>query len=148
MKCLITAANVGKDADVKPLEGGSYQFSFSVCENERRKGTNGEAISEPHWSSCLYFARSAKVGEYIRKGAKVCIWGDVRTSTYTNDSTGEKRVSFDILVSELKIIAFAGDGQKVNPATGEVLQRQQPTPQTTAANYASEPPASEDELPF
>lgn len=148
MKCLITAANVGKDADVKALEGGSYQFSFSVCENERRKGTNGEVISEPHWYSCLYFARSAKLGEYIRKGAKVCIWGDVRTSTYTNDSTGEKRVSFDILVSELKIIAFAGDGQKVDPATGEVLQRQQPTPQTTAANYASEPPASEDELPF
>lgn len=147
MKCLVTAANIGKDAEVKALEGGSFQFTFSVCENERRKGENGEVISEPHWYSCLYFARSAKVGEYLRKGAKVCVWGDLRTSTYTNDQTKEKRVSFDILVTELKIIAFAGDGQKVDPATGEVLQCQQPTPQTPAANYASEPPA-DDDLPF
>lgn len=147
MKCLITAANIGKDAEVKALEGGSYQFTFSVCENERRKDENGEVISEPHWYSCLYFARSAKVGEFLRKGAKVCVWGDLRTSTYTNDQTKEKRVSFDILVSELKIIAFAGDGQKVDPTTGEVLHRQQPTPQTPAANYAFEPPA-DGELPY
>lgn len=147
MKCLITAANVGKDAECKALEGGSFQFTFSVCENERRKGENGEVISEPHWYNCLYFARSAKVGDYIRKGAKVCVWGDVRTTTYTNDQTREKRVSFDILVSELKIIAFVDNGQKVDPTTGEVLQRQQSSLQTPAANYASEPPI-DGEMPF
>ena len=146
MKCLITAAHVGKNAEVKALEGGSFQFTFSVCENERRKGENGEVISEPHWYNCLYFARSAKVGEHIRKGAMVCVWGDVRSSTYTNDQTKEKRVSFDILVSELKIIVFADKDKKVDPATEEVVQRQQPAPQAPAANYASEPPA-DGELP-
>jgi len=143
MKCLITAANVGKDAEVKSLDGGSYQIRFSVCENERKKGDNGEVISEPHWYSCLYYTRSAKVGEHIRKGTKVCVWGDFKYSVYTNDQSGEKRLTFDIFVTELKIIAFAAD-TNVDVSTGEVKEKEQPVQQ----QYASQVPPASDVLPF
>jgi single stranded DNA-binding protein len=123
MKVVIMAANIGKDAEWKDASNGNgVNVFFSVCENTREK-INGEMTEVANWYSCIYHAASANVAQYLKKGAKVCIIGDLTIDTYTSDKTGRVQVSRNVFVADLKIVSFVqAVAPGVDPVTGEVKQ--------------------------
>lgn len=123
MKVFIMAANIGKDAEWKNASNGNgVNVLFSVCENTQER-VNGEMTEVANWYSCIYHAASATVAQYLKKGAKVCLIGDLTIDTYTSDKTGRVQVSRNVFVTNLKIVSFAQSAvPDVDTATGEVMQ--------------------------
>lgn len=105
MQKVIISGNLGKDAEVKPLEGnGRYHVSFSVAVNySKGKGDDKKQLTQ--WYSVAYFSASGKIAEYLKKGAKVVICGGLELDIYKSDS-GKMFVNANILATDVEIVGF------------------------------------------
>ena len=84
------AGNVGKDAETRTLQSGDKVTSWSVAVEQRAKG--GEKATQ--WLDCsMWGERGEKVGQYIRKGGKVAVMGELSTREHEGKTYLQIRVS-------------------------------------------------------
>lgn len=143
MKVFIMAANVGKDAEWKDAANGNgVNVTFTACENTVER-VNGERMEIANWYSCLYHVAKPGICDYLKKGARVCIYGDLTIDTYTSDKTGRVQVSRNVMVRDLQIVSYVRSevSQGVDTSTGEVATQPQ-------GQYASSVSESDPDLPF
>lgn len=75
MKSITIAGNIGKDAQTRTTQGGDKVTSWTVAVEERQ-GQDKRTI----WFDCnLWGARGEKLAEYLTKGGKVAVSGDLST---------------------------------------------------------------------
>ena len=92
--------NVGSDAVVKEANGNKF-VSFSVGTNEKFKDANGDKVEKTTWISCI-LAKESPVKDYILKGTKVFIEGDLSVKSYkANDGTYQVGVNCRVRRIEL-----------------------------------------------
>lgn len=71
--------NIGRDAEIKPINGKDY-YSFSIAYTEKRGG-----VDKTYWIKCLKLVGdSNKLGNYLKKGQQVLVSGMPYTSAYIN----------------------------------------------------------------
>ena len=132
------SGNVGGDAELKNV-GGSEVLNFSVAADSGfgdRKATI--------WFGCaIWGARGAKLQQYIRKGSKVTVIGELSQREYNGKTYLELRVA------DIKLQDSQG-GQGV-PSPAPVAQQQAPAPAVQAPAASSGTPsfgAFDDDVPF
>jgi single-strand DNA-binding protein len=90
---VILVGNLGKDPEIRRTQDGRPIANLSVAtsENWRDKAT-GERKEKTEWHRVVIFNEGlAKVAEqYLKKGAKVYIEGQLQTRKYTDPSGAEK----------------------------------------------------------
>ena len=75
MKSITIAGNIGKDAQTRTTQGGDKVTSWTVAVEERQ-GQDKRTI----WFDCnLWGVRGEKLAEYLTKGGKVAVSGDLST---------------------------------------------------------------------
>jgi single-strand DNA-binding protein len=75
MKSITIAGNIGKDAQTRTTQGGDKVTSWTVAV-EDRQGQDKRTL----WFDCsLWGARGEKLAEYLTKGGKVAVSGDLST---------------------------------------------------------------------
>ena len=112
---IILIGNVGKDPDIRVLDGGSKVANFPLATSERGyKLANGTEVPErTEWHNIVVWGGLAKVVEqYIKKGSKLYIEGKIRARTY-DDKGGVKRYVTEIHVDNLELL-----GAKEQPTQG------------------------------
>lgn len=109
---VILSATLGKDAEAKQDENGKFMITFSCAENQTVKG---EQVT--NWYNALYVAKSDKVCEYLTKGTRVLIFGELNIETYRSEQTGNVNISRSLFVRDLDILVFKRDIQM--PEQGE-----------------------------
>lgn len=94
------SGNVTRDVEMRGTAGKPYiTFGLAVTEY---KG-NGE--KSPMFFSCIMFGkRAASVAEFIQKGAKVCVSGQLGSNDYT-DKNGIEHTGFSIKVNDLELMS-------------------------------------------
>lgn len=96
--------NLGKDPEVKPLDGGKKLAKFSVATNETYKNASGERITETQWHNLIAWGKTADIVEkFLKKGNEVAVQGKLINRNYT-DKTGVKRYVTEIQVTELLLL--------------------------------------------
>lgn len=103
---IILLGNVGKDPDIRVLDGGSKVANFPLATSERGyKLANGTEVPErTEWHNIVVWGGLAKVVEqYIKKGSKLYIEGKIRTRNY-DDLAGIKRYLTEIHVDHLDML--------------------------------------------
>ena len=105
---VILVGNLGRDPETRYAQNGSAVTSFSVATSESwRDRTSGEQQERTEWHNVVCFARLAEIaGEYLRKGSKVYIEGQLRTSSWEQD--GVKRYKTDIHAREMQMLDSRG----------------------------------------
>jgi len=93
MQQIQIVGNVGKDAVVKQTNGAELLF-FSVCVTESYTNKDQQKIENSTWYNCV--GRQTKVCQYIKKGDKIMVQGELKAKIYTND---KKESSIDLSVS-------------------------------------------------
>jgi single-strand DNA-binding protein len=131
--------NLGRDPEVKYMPSGDAvaNISIGVTETWKDKST-GEKKEATEWVRISFFGKLAEIaGEYLKKGSQVYVEGAMRTRKYTDKDGVEKYVT-EIRGDTMKMLGSrpAGDGQP--------SQRQHPTKQKTADDFAFE----DDAIPF
>jgi single-strand DNA-binding protein len=140
----ILVGNLGKDPEVRHLEGGVAVARFPIATSETFKDKNGEKQERTEWHNIVVWRGLAEVAEkYLKKGQSVYIEGKIRTSNY-QDKEGIQRYSTEIVADNMTMLGGRGD-------SGASTNNQDSG--NTAANSRTETPApafegEPDDLPF
>ena len=127
--------NVGKDPDVRHLEGGASVASFTLATTERYKERgSGESREITEWHNIVAWRQLADLAEnYIRKGSQIYVEGRLRTRSW-DDQNGQKRYTTEILADSIQLLGRKGDAQSV-PTGGAYTDPGAPAPSSAAPAY-------------
>lgn len=142
---VILVGNLGKDPEVRYLEGGTAVANFSVATSETFKDKNsGERKTITEWHNVVLWRGLAEIAEkYLKKGSQVFIEGKLKTRQW-QDKDGHNRYTTEIVGDNLQML-----GRKEENNSNETSDNQ------SSANVASTPPSNlsdssneTDDLPF
>ncbi|GGF15847.1 single-stranded DNA-binding protein [Hymenobacter cavernae] len=137
---VILVGNLGKDPEVRHLEGGTAVARFTLATNDYYKDKSGNRVERTEWHNIALWRDLAEVAEkYLRKGQQVYIEGRIRTRQY-QDKDNQTRYITEIVAEELTMLG--GRPQAENQSE----QASQAGASPEAQTFRQEPEL--DQLPF
>jgi len=157
---VILVGNLGRDPEVRHAQNGNKIVQLSLATSESWKDKNtGERRERTEWHRVVIFnERLADVAEqYLRKGAKLYLEGQLATRKWT-DNAGTERYTTEVVLQqfrgELQILS-GREGSGPPPAGGPDDYGTQGGGQSSASQNGdtgqSPPPPDpdlDDEIPF
>jgi single-strand DNA-binding protein len=113
---VVLVGNLGRDPEVRRLSSGDPVVNLSVATSESwRDKATGERKERTEWHRVVIFNENlAKVAEqYLRKGSKVYLEGQLQTRKYTDKDGAEKYTTEVVLQrfrGELVMLDSRGGG--------------------------------------
>ena len=101
---VILVGNLGKDPEVRHTQDGKAIVNLSVATSENWKDRQtGERREKTEWHRVVIFNEAlAKVAEqYLKKGAKVYLEGQLQTRKYT-DKDGVEKYSTEVVLQNYR----------------------------------------------
>lgn len=143
MNKAIIIGNLGADPDLKSLESGTQVCNLSIATESRNK-KNGEWINETEWHRVTVFNKTAEnCHTYLRKGAKVCIIGRIKTDKYT-DKEGVEKYTTKIIANEVEFLSRV-EKSETKPHAGSLEEAQALLDKNKPSNTI---PFDDDDIPF
>jgi len=113
---VILIGNLGKDPEIKYTPGGMPVARLTLATNERYKDKEGNWQDRTEWHNLVAFQRTAEIaGEYLKKGRTVYIEGALRTSSWDDKESGQKKYKTEVIVNDLVML---GGGERGEGAGG------------------------------
>jgi len=120
---VILVGNLGRDPEVRRTTSGEPIVNFSVATSESwRDKSSGERKERTEWHRVVIFNENlAKVAEqYLRKGSKVYLEGQLSTRKWT-DKDGAEKYTTEVVLNrfrgELVMLDGKGEGRS-GPRSG------------------------------
>ena len=111
MNKVILFGNVGKDPDIKNLEGDKKVAKFSLATTSHFKDRNGEKCTDTQWHNIVFWGKQAELVEkYIKKGSPLIIEGEIRYRSY-EDKEGVTKYITEINGSAIHFAGRKEDSQ-------------------------------------
>jgi single-strand DNA-binding protein len=108
---VILLGNLGKDPEVKYTQSGMAVARFSLATTERAKDKDGNWQDKTEWHNLVAFGRTAEVaGEYLKKGRTVYVEGALRTSSWDDKESGQKKYKTEVIINDLVMVGGQRDG--------------------------------------
>ncbi len=102
---VILIGHLGKDPETRRMQSGDavVNFSLATTESWRDKAT-GERKDKTEWHDVVIFNENlGKVAEnYLKKGSKVYIEGQLQTREWDDQQTGQKRRRTEIVLQKFR----------------------------------------------
>jgi single-strand DNA-binding protein len=149
---VILVGNLGKDPEIKYTPQGKAVAKFSLATNERYKDKDGQWQDRTEWHNIVLWERLAEIaGEYLKKGGKVYIEGRIRTDSWDDKQTGQKKYMTNIIGNEIVLLSGRGEGAGEPSArgvsSGNNFDQRSPEPEHATAS-ASGSPITDEDIPF
>jgi single-strand DNA-binding protein len=145
---VILIGNLGKDPEVRSLEGGVKVANFSLATTETYKGKNGEKIDQTEWHNIVLWRGLAEVAEtYLKKGNTIYIEGKLKTRDWT-DKDGNKRYTTEVVADNMVMLGGRKEqsgGEYSNGTTHKPEKAPQPESFEQPTDLTAE---TADDLPF
>lgn len=132
---VIVIGNLGKDPEIRTMQSGSKIATMTVATSEKWKDkTTGEKKEKTEWHRIVVFNENlAKVAEnYLKKGSKVYIEGQLETRKWTDNSGVEKYTTEVVL----------------RPFHGEIVMLDSKGSDTTETTQTAPTETQEEGCPF
>jgi single-strand DNA-binding protein len=151
---VILIGNLGKDPELRATPSGTPVAKFTLATNDRYKDKEGQWQDRTEWHNITAWARTAEIaGEYLKKGSKVYIEGSLRTHSWDDKQTGQKKYMTEIVVNDLVLLGGRGEaggggdfgGSSRGTASGG-NNFDQRTPEAEPATASG--PISDEDIPF
>jgi len=105
---VILVGHLGKDPEVRYLEGGVSVASFPLATSESFN-KDGRKIEQTEWHNIVMWRGLADVAaKYLQKGKLVYIEGKLRTRSF-EDKTGVKKYTTEIIAENFTILGRKSD---------------------------------------
>ena len=148
---VILVGHLGKDPEVKYTPQGTPVAKFSLATNERFKDKDGNWQDRTEWHSLVAWQRTAEIiGEYCKKGSQVYVEGRLKTDSWDDKETGQKKYRTDIVVNELVLLGGRGSdagegggGRSRGASAGNNFDQRQPEPEHAASTQITD-----EDIPF
>lgn len=146
---VILVGNLGNDPDTRYLPDGNAVTNISVATSKSWKDRDsGQTNERTEWHRVVFFRRLAEIaGEYLKKGSKVYIEGELRTRMYEKE--GQKHYSTEIIANEMQMLDSRGDMGASEGGFNQPQARDESSSSNAAPAFDSPPPEDfNDDIPF
>ena len=101
--------NLGKDPEVRHTQDGAPIVTLAIATSDSWKDkATGEKREKTEWHRVVMFGKLAEIaGEYLKKGSKVYIEGELRTRDWEKD--GQKHYTTEVVASEMQMLDSRGE---------------------------------------
>ena len=101
---VILIGNLGKDPEVRHLEGGAAVANFTLATTEAYKDKNGQRIEQTEWHNIVVWRGLAEIAEkYLKKGNTIYLEGKIRTRSW-EDKEKVKRYTTEIVADTFTML--------------------------------------------
>jgi single-strand DNA-binding protein len=146
---VILLGNVGKDPEIKATGSGVVVANFSIATSDRFKDNTGNWQDRTEWHNLVAFQRTAEiVRDYVKKGNKLYIEGSLRTSSWDDKTTGQKKYKTEIIVNDLSLLSGKGEGGEGGSSYGKSNTASFDQRGGGAEDYAQSTEITDDDIPF
>ena len=134
---VILIGHLGKDPEVRHLEGGTTVANFTMATNEYYKDKQGTRVERTEWHNIAAWRGLAELAEkYLHKGQQVYVEGRIRTRQY-QDKDNQTRYITEIVADEISLLG-SRPGTVAQPAATAAAEE--------PVTFRQEPEL--DQLPF
>lgn len=96
--------NLGKDPELRTLDGGISTVSFPLATSEVYKDKQGERVETTEWSNIVgWRAVADNMNKLLKKGSCVFIEGKLKTRSWTSKE-GEKKFMTEVIVDQFILL--------------------------------------------
>ena len=107
---VILVGRLGKDPEIRSTPSGTTVAKFSIATDERFTDRNGEKQERTEWHNIVAWSKLAEIcGQYLRKGKLVYIEGSLRTDSWDDKETGQKKYRTEIVANNMQMLDRRGD---------------------------------------
>ncbi len=147
---VIVAGNLTRDPEVRYTPKGTAVAAFGVAINRSWTTDDGEKREEVCFIDVTAFGRQAEtIGQHFKKGRPIIIEGRLRTESWDDRTTGQKRSKLSVVMESFSFCDYEkreGDADQPAresrpPATGR-------RPGVPVHDQHSGPPPPDDDVPF
>lgn len=148
---VILVGNLGADPEVKAMNSGDKVVNLRIATSESwRDKTSGERKEKTEWHRVVIFNENlGKVAEqYLKKGAKVYLEGQLQTRKWT-DKDGQERYSTEVVLQRFRgelVMLDARGGGAAGGATGGERTERAPAGGSQREEFSTSD--LDDEIPF
>ncbi|MFD2718721.1 single-stranded DNA-binding protein [Hymenobacter monticola] len=137
---VILVGNLGKDPEVRHLEGGVSVAHFTLATNDYYKDKQGNRVERTEWHNISAWRGLADMADkYLKKGQQVYIEGKLRTRQY-QDKDQQTRYITEIIADEISMLGGRPQG------AGAAAESNGAAPAEAQQTFRQEPEL--DQLPF
>ncbi len=138
---VILVGNIGKDPEVRHLEGGVAVAKFPLATSETYKKSDGTKVETTEWHNIVMWRGLAEIAEkYVRKGSLVYIEGKIKTNSW--EDNGVKKFRTEIIADVMTMLGRKPDDASAAAIGNEYSKSAGESPPAPAASEAT------DDLPF
>jgi len=137
---VILIGNLGRDPEVRHLEGGVAVATFSLATNENYRDKNGEWQTTTEWHDIVLWRGLAERAEkQLKRGMQIYIEGKLTHRKY-QDKDGNDRYRTEVVADVLRILERRDRPAGMDAGPSDNPQRM--------SSPSSQSPAEDDDLPF
>ncbi len=146
---VILLGNVGKDPEIKATGSGVVVANFSIATSDRFKDHAGQWQDRTEWHNLVAFQRTAEiVRDYVKKGNKLYVEGSLRTSSWDDKTTGQKKYKTEIIVNDLSLLSGRGEGGESGGSSYNKSNTASFDQRGGPEDYAQSTEITDDDIPF
>lgn len=106
---VILIGNLGKDPEMKTLEGGNKICKFSIATTETYKDKGGEKRQNTEWHNIICWNKLAEIAEkYLKKGSQIYVEGKIKTRSW-DDKDNKKCYMTEIIAESFTMLGKKND---------------------------------------
>jgi len=140
---VILIGHLGRDPEVRHLEGNTSVATFSLATTETYTNKQGQRVDQTEWHNIVAWRNLAEIAaKYLTKGKQVYIEGKIRSRSY-DDKDGVKRNITEIVAENMTLL-----GKKEDSAEGANQTNSQSPQQKQDEILSSLHNDTADDLPF
>ena len=135
--------HAGKDPQVHTLPSGTL-VNLSLATSERFKDSRGEWQERTEWHNIFGHQRIGEIlRDYVRKGSRIYVEGALRTRSWEDRESGQRRYRVEVVLTEVNLLSQApatnGAGGPEHYASGNGFVPQE---------FSDEHEIARDEVPY
>ena len=138
---VILVGNLGQDPEIKYTAGGAAVTTLSLATSESWKDKDtGSDQEKTEWHRVVLWRRLAEIaGEYLKKGSKVYIEGQLQTRKWEQD--GQTRYTTEVVGKDMQFLDSRGGSSADSSSYGNENQ-------DTNSQNLPDSGITDDDIPF
>jgi single-strand DNA-binding protein len=107
---VILVGRLGKDPEIRSTPQGTSVAKFTIATDEKFTDRAGEKQERTEWHNIVAWGKLGEIcGQYLKKGKLVYIEGSIRTDSWDDKESGQKKYRTEIVANTMKMLDRRGD---------------------------------------
>jgi single-strand DNA-binding protein len=139
---VILIGRLGKDPEIRSTPSGTTVTKFTMATDEKFTDRAGEKQERTEWHNIVAWGKLGEIcGQYLKKGKLVYIDGSIRTDSWDDKETGQKKYRTEIIANNMQMLDKRSDEGGNYSGGGSYAKKGGTTPQPDVVQ-------DDEEVPF